>query len=258
MNNFFHKSALVVAHPDDEILWFSSIVDKVDIIIFCFIDFTPQPAIGSGRRKVISDYPLSNVLTLDLTEAGSFNGADWTDPKEDNYGLDITSNKDIAVQYRNNFHSVHERLSRLLDGYQNIYTHNPWGEYGHEDHVQVYRVLESIKKQQGFNLWFSNYGGNRSSTLMLNYISGFHSRYISFSTNPELVKKISYLYKKYKCWTWYDDYEWFNEECFINDPDTSGSGNDYGHLFPINYIKTNFPTNENAADNRGRSLFKKI
>jgi len=31
--NMFSNSILVVAHPDGEILWFSSIIDKVDQIL---------------------------------------------------------------------------------------------------------------------------------------------------------------------------------------------------------------------------------
>ena len=37
MNNFeIENSTLVVAHPDDEILWFGSIVNKCKKVIICF------------------------------------------------------------------------------------------------------------------------------------------------------------------------------------------------------------------------------
>jgi len=45
------SAILVVAHPDDEILWFSSVVDKVDEILFCFGDYPALPALGEGLRS---------------------------------------------------------------------------------------------------------------------------------------------------------------------------------------------------------------
>lgn len=254
----FNKSILVIAHPDDEVLWFSSILNKVDAIIFCFHDYTPAPALGNGRRKVISEYPLPNLSCLNITEAGSFNGADWDTPEETEYGLDITSNNNIAERYQVNYRILHEKLANILNRYQNVYTHNPWGEYGHEDHVQVYRAINTIKQEQGFNLWFSNYGSNRSINLMLKYISGNHSNYMAYPININLASRITDLYKKHKCWTWYGDYPWFKEECFMNDADMTAVDNEYGHIFPINFIKTNFPTNTASGDSDKKSFVRKL
>lgn len=258
LDSMFNKSVLVVAHPDDEILWFSSILNKVDAIIFCFLDYTPAPDLGSGRRKVISEYPLPNLSCLNITEAGSFNGADWDTPRESDYGLEITANKNAAERYQSNFHTLNERLTSVLKGYKNVYTHNPWGEYGHEDHVQVYRVIKSIRQQQGFDLWFSNYGSNRSVNLMLRYLSGHNSKYIGYPANINLATMIADLYMKYKCWTWYGDYEWFKEECFINDANVTANNKSHGHIFPINFIKTDFPENTAPVNKNKKTLIRKL
>ncbi len=238
----FSSSILVVAHPDDEILWFSSIVDKVDEILFCFCDYPALPALGAGRKKVVAEYPLNNLTSLDIEESGSFSGADWNNPAESPSGMAITQGKEISERYQRNYHLLEELLAEKLRGYRNVFTHNPWGEYGHEDHVQVYRAVGKLRQRHAFRLWFSNYSSNRSAKLMFRHISGFDTEYVSLQTNPALAQEIASLYKKHGCWTWYIDYRWFDEECFIQDDSSDETEKGYGHLFPINMLKTDFPT----------------
>ena len=51
------KSILVVAHPDDEVLWFSSILDKVDRIIICFLECESNSQWTIGRKKKLNGTP---------------------------------------------------------------------------------------------------------------------------------------------------------------------------------------------------------
>jgi LmbE family N-acetylglucosaminyl deacetylase len=248
--DILEKSILVVAHPDDEILWLSSVVARVNKIIFCFTDYPAEPSLGAGRRKALVEYPLANVTSLDVEEAMSFNCADWEEPVESPYGLTITSRNKAAAAYRDNYHILHEKLSHMLAGAGNVITHNPWGEYGHEDHVQVFRVVESLRSELGFNMWYSNYCGNQSLRLMLKYISGFSSDYITLPTDIDLIHTVSNLYKKYRCWTWYKDYVWFREECLIMHRTDCQKDQPYGHFFPLNMIKTDF-TGNNTVRRKG-------
>lgn len=240
-DNPFYKSALVVAHPDDEILWFSSILSKVDIIIFCFLDYLPAPSLGTGRREVIAEYPLKNLRSLNITEAGSFNCASWAEPEPSEHGLTLKANKKTTTRYVENYHILCEQLAVHLTGCRNVYTHNPWGEYGHEDHVQVFRAISALQQRCGFTLRFSNYASNRSHNLMLKYISGYRSAYDAYPVNLELASMIADIYKKHHCWTWYDEYRWFSEELFMTTADIVTTDLGHGHIFPINYIKTDLP-----------------
>ena len=43
ITEILEQSILVVAHPDDEILWFSSIADKIHAIVICFMDYRFDP-----------------------------------------------------------------------------------------------------------------------------------------------------------------------------------------------------------------------
>ncbi len=236
------SAILVVAHPDDEILWFSSVVDKVDEILFCFGDYPALPALGEGRRKALAEYPLEHCSSLQLEESGSFSGADWGHPVESPYGLEIVHGRRTERRYRETYRLLEERLAEKLATCRNVITHNPWGEYGHEDHVQVYRAVEALQKRLSFRLWFSNYASNRSAALMFRYFSGFDTHYLTLPTNRELAHSLKSIYERHGCWTWYGGYQWFDQECFTEPPGVEERETEHGRLFPINMLKTDLPS----------------
>ncbi len=235
----FEDSALIVAHPDDDILWLSSVFDKVGKIVFCFNDSPRRPEWGPARKKTLADYPLPSVSTLDITEAISFNRADWLQPVITDYGLELSSDQAADKRYKETFRIVSDALVEVVEGKKNIFTHNPWGDYGHEDHVLVYRALKALQTRYGYTLWFSNYCSNRSLVLMNRYISGFRSDYECLPANLPLAQEIADLYRKHGCWTWYEDYQWFDHECLMKElPSLQPSQpTDHGHIFPLNYLK---------------------
>lgn len=162
-----NKSILVAAHPDDEALWFSSILDKVDEVIICFLECDSKPHWGIGRKKSLSEYPMKNISCLGIDESGAFNGANWRNSVITTYGIEI-SNKDISDEkYIENYNKLKEGLENKLTDCRNVFTHNPWGEYGSEDHIQVYMVVKQLQESMNFDLWFSNYCSNKSFNLML-------------------------------------------------------------------------------------------
>ena len=235
----FEASALIVAHPDDEILWLSSVVGKVGSIVFCFNDYPRDPNLGVARKKTIAEYPLPNVSTLDIVEAQSYDEADWEQPELTEYGIKLSKNPEADARYRKTYTEIVRALRDVVADRKNIFTHNPWGEYGHEDHILVYRALSQLQAEYGYALWFSNYCSNRSVCLMNFYICGFTTDYRCLPTNQELVNPIVKLYKNNGCWTWYDDYQWFHEEYLMQIPqfDIQAQKLPYGHSFPINYLK---------------------
>jgi len=233
------SSVLVVAHPDDEILWFSSVFNKVDAIIICFGNYLPDPILSKGREKVIAEYPLSTLSTLGIVESESFDQADWSKPEVTSYGLRIVKSKKSAQRYENTFGILHDQLESRLSSFDNIFVHNPWGEYGHEDHVQVYRCVADIARRQGQDVWFSNYCSAASWNLAQNYLTTYENNGFTLPTQYDTVKSIVKLYKKHACWTWYDDYEWFPSESYIRANGVIDASR-HGHIFSLNMMKTNF------------------
>lgn len=236
------KSIIVSAHPDDEVLWFSSILDKVSGIVVCFVNNDSYPEWNVGRQKSLAAYPLKNLSVLDIDQSEVFNGGDWDNPAVTDYGIEIAK-KTFAEkeQYKKNYERLRRQLEPHLRGCLNVFTHNPWGEYGHEEHVQVYRAVKSLQSTLKFNLWYSNYVSNKSFKLMMSHLNRFHFEYVSFETNKLLAHDIRDIYKRNKCWTWYDHWEWYNEESFVKEREFEPREKRVGNLFPTNLIKVSLP-----------------
>ena len=230
------RSVLVAAHPDDENLWFSSILSKVDRIILCFLPVETNPIWTEGRRKSLSEYPLPNLHCLELDEAEVFEGVNWKRAVNTHYGLRITENHLSDDIYKSNFKVLKTKLREQLHGCQNVFTHSPWGEYGHVEHVQVYRAVKALQDEMQFTLWFPTYTSNKSADLMMRVLSGKSPFTVTLETDKLLAESIAKIYKRNGCWTWYDDYEWCDNETFIKDAETFNVYKKYGSLLPINLL----------------------
>jgi hypothetical protein len=63
------QAAIVVAHPDDQILWFSSLVTKVARIIMCYGTISASSERATNRKNAVKHYP-RDVEFLDLPIPG--------------------------------------------------------------------------------------------------------------------------------------------------------------------------------------------
>lgn len=213
------ESILVMAHPDDEILWASSILGAARAVVLCFGD-THRPEVSAGRREVIGTYPRPDVSCLGVPEAGMFERADWPDPRPSPFGLaprpDLPRrDADRPRRYAAN----HARLTRLLGdrlaGARTVVTHNPWGEYGHEEHAQVFRVVERLSRELGFALWVTGYVSDKSARLMLGSIADLGAAVATLPTNPALATRLMARYVETRSWTWREDHVWPATETFL-------------------------------------------
>jgi hypothetical protein len=223
------EACLVVAHPDDEVLWFSSILEAVGRVVLCFEDCAEYPELGPGRRAVLQAYPLRTVSSLRLPEPCSVHLVDWARAEPDEHGLQLTAPAatDAARErYRQSFAALHESLSRQLRGARSVFTHNPWGEYGHPDHVQLACVLERLRSDLGFRLFHTGYVAHRTMPLAARALPRLgHS--FELPTNRCLADSMQALYQRHACWTWPPDYQRFATETFLEATDsepTPGSG----------------------------------
>jgi LmbE family N-acetylglucosaminyl deacetylase len=215
------NSILVVAHPDDEILWFSSVLQHVNTVILVFQDYFRQPALGSRRAKAVAELPY-RVHTLQLAESGSYRQANWSRPIISSYGLELNDpavESDIAAHYRRNFNAILHELDKHLEQNMTVYTHNPWGEYGHEDHVQVFRAVQQLISTKGFCVRVPAYVSSRSQSLASMYTMSDNPDLQVAETNGVYCNDVADIYKRHKCWTWADDWYWNDVEHFIECPD---------------------------------------
>lgn len=211
--------ALVFAHPDDEALWASSILARARKVILCFGDVAGRPEISAGRRVAVARLPLAAVESLDLPETGAFGLADWPEPASTPLGLAIRGRGGprasvAAAAYAGNFVRLVELLRPRLQGLSAVVTHNPWGEYGHEEHVQVFRAVAALREELGFALWVSGYVSEKSAALMRRHLGALGAATAPLATDPALGARLQAIYAAADCWTWFDDYVWPETEVF--------------------------------------------
>lgn len=256
----FERSAIVVAHPDDEILWFSSILRRVAKTYICFSDYPPISELGERRRAAVGAMPLSNIELLNIVEADSFLCADWPTPRLSNYGFQIKKPRRVARQYERNHEDLKCILGEKLIGCATVFTHNPWGEYGHEDHGLVFAAVNSLQHELGFSLYFSSYVSQRNTSLLNTEASGLDAKFYTFPTDPPLAQQFEEAYRQHNCWTWLDGYEWPPEESFLR---RRPEGQERVRAFnlPINFLCVDLPTKrpkDNVLKNESDRLRKKI
>lgn len=228
-----NETAIVVAHPDDEALWFSSVLSRATVVT-CYEACEDLPEVGPGRAAVRDQYPRP-LQALALAEPCSVHGVDWSAPSFGPHGLKLNATdfpEARRAQYAASFSQLREAIGSALEGVTTVFTHNPWGEYGHPDHVQVARVVEDIQRDRGFRLLHSCYVAPRTMPLAQTELPTFTAT-AEFSCDLDLQQQLHRLYKTYDCWTWPDDFMRFEHECFLErsvDPPRPGSG------FRLNYI----------------------
>ena len=251
------QSVLIVAHPDDEILWFGSIGSRVDRIVVCFLDDPGNPELKSAREATLRAHPWRERITcLGLDETGAFGLARWPRPDIMEYGLKIERRRDVAIDYQLRFRQLLDALTPVVRGAKNIYTHNPWGEYGHEEHVLVNRAATTLAEESGTTVWYSNYASTWSEDLMRRYLDRQDRPVVRGRVPVVQMQEIAGVYREHGAWTWFDDYAWFAEEHFTQGPLERHDGAGFGWLFPVNFIR--LPQREEPAAKKRGSRFERF
>ncbi len=217
----FESSALLACHPDDEILWFSSILRQVPKLIVAFVE-SRSAAITRCRMRTLAAHPKSGFISLGLREASVF-GLGGKNPIPSPYGIEIP-NAAISAAYRSNYHRLIELLRPLLSECRNVFTHGPWGEYGHPEHIQVHRAVCQLQQEYNFRLWFTNYSSKRAERLRARIAPSIRiARRVILPTDLELARRLQRLYVQNGCWTWYLSYRWpQTEELLAVEPGSPG------------------------------------
>lgn len=201
-------TAVVVAHPDDEALWLSSALSSAERLVYCFGDLYERPRDSQARRRALDALPFANKVTLAVPESGAGFCADWTDPQPTPFGLEMTETA-ARARYEANYARVLSGLRGCLAGCAAVYTHNPWGEYGHAEHIQVHRAVAALQAELGYTLWCSNYVGPRSWTLARRL--GGELRWTERRSVPpdrNLARQLRGIYRHHRAWTWSSLHYW--------------------------------------------------
>jgi hypothetical protein len=206
------RSAVVVAHPDDEALWLSSALGSTDRVVFCFGDLFERPKMSTARRRAVAALPLLGLIDLKFPESGGGLSVDWTQPRLTEAGIAIADSA-AGERYAANFKALTGTLRTALAGCSSVYTHNPWGEYGHAEHIQVHRAVAALQAELGYTIWFSNYVG-RASWRLAQEFAGRACWTDRRAVVPDsaLARKLRDIYRRSGAWTWTRWHRWPDEE----------------------------------------------
>lgn len=167
---------LVVAHPDDEIIWFNP--KGFDKIVICFCDRKDKPEFYDKRLQALYLHPLKEkIVNLQLVESKF-----WEDEEQGRKKLE-------------------EELLKHTETAKIIYTHNEVGEYGHIDHILVHNVITKISRCPVFCLVKDDEKGNCSEKPNYSLIESIIRTYKShgvWTWYKDWCPPESYIYKKVK------------------------------------------------------------
>ena len=221
------SAAVVVAHPDDEALWLSSVVGSAGRIVFCFGAPFGRPEKARARRRAIAALPLPHIVDLAIPESGARTDFDWARPTPTPAGIALLDAA-AAQRYEANFASLVEGLRAPLAGITQVFTHNPWGEYGHAEHIQVHRAVVLLQRELGFTIGFSNYVGEASWPLARQIAPKpcWSERRVS-PTDRSLARRLRRVYRRHGAWTWSIAHRWPTRETLYSQPPPDRGGPRY-------------------------------
>ena len=238
--NSFENSILILSHPDDEVIFATSLLDKISTLIICFNDIPKNLKISIGRKRALNNYPIEDLKVFNLDSSQSFESflpLNWLNIKDKKTGLKGGYQKRI---YDNNYYKILDKLSKLIPKKSQIITHNPWGEYGHSEHCQVFKACFQISLEKKSNLFVTGYISNLSKNYALRKLYLLFPEIYQFKTSQIYFSLLKKHYLKYGCWTWYHNYELPKYEFFYKIDSTSDTNSQYTENnkidFSLNYI----------------------
>jgi LmbE family N-acetylglucosaminyl deacetylase len=207
---------LVVAHPDDETLWLQPWLSADSLVVVAFPDHPRDPSVTAARETIRESFPVGRMEFLPLHSVDVVGRSDWRRRSPTPYGvaLDRDCPSALRKRYVANHAALCELLAERITPGSLVYTHNPWGEYGHEEHVQVCRAVLDVASVAGASVWAWD-GLPRaelarsSMRLRADYyeaaVAGLAAT--SRTTDRAMFQQLKDLYQRNSAWTWRPDYE---------------------------------------------------
>lgn len=132
-NNYKYKNLMVVAHPDDDLLFGGTELMKDDYVVVCVTCGTSKTRLKEFKRMM--NYFEDEYITLGYPDLVEGKKSEWTD-EYDSITRDI---KNIIN----------------LREWDKIVTHNPNGEYGHIHHKMTNRIVTGLTDDKSKLYYFN-------------------------------------------------------------------------------------------------------
>lgn len=132
-NNYKYKNLMVVAHPDDDLLFGGTELMKDDYVVVCVTCGTSKTRLKEFKRMM--NYFEDEYITLGYPDLVEGKKSEWTDE----YDLITRDIKNIIN----------------LKEWDKIVTHNPDGEYGHIHHKMTNRIVTGLTDDKSKLYYFN-------------------------------------------------------------------------------------------------------
>jgi hypothetical protein len=131
------QSIIIVSHLDDEVLWLLPFIDETDRVYIASLPAT------NGQINIAKQYLKNPIFTRGVTSYREY--------------IDTWLNREKRQQFITE-HSYDLMLRDIISDPRvtTIYTHNPWGEYGHVHHRQVSAMVRKLAVEYGKDVWCPN------------------------------------------------------------------------------------------------------
>jgi len=127
------KVLCIFAHPDDELIWGWPIIQDVEIERHLITISDNHPGYGDKARKALEE--VCKIAGIHLIECMNIQSEFYRLPIR-NEPFTLPMLVEWIVK------RVCEAVVSIRPDY--IFTHNPFGEYGHGDHRLVFNILSSF------------------------------------------------------------------------------------------------------------------
>ena len=132
-NNYKYKNLMVVAHPDDDLLFGGTELMKDDYVVVCVTCGTSKTRLKEFKRMM--NYFEDEYITLGYPDLVEGKKSEWIDE----YDLITRDIKNIIN----------------LREWDKIVTHNPNGEYGHIHHKMTNRIVTGLTDDKSKLYYFN-------------------------------------------------------------------------------------------------------
>lgn len=185
------KITMILAHPDDEVIFGWPVLQDTSVeknLLICSSDKDNPKRQWCSHRKL----PLLELC--------------------DNLGVDVK-----CLDHPSSFYTSDSRSGKLREVCESIgdfvqthcdgdvvFTHNPYGEYGHMDHVLVFNI---VLKTVGVPIWFTDivlesnwYSGDFLPCRMKSLF--YADKMKDAVLDDSFYSRCRAYYDKHKVWTW--------------------------------------------------------
>tara|TARA_R110000782_G_scaffold252902_2_gene340842 strand:+ start:556 stop:1197 length:642 start_codon:yes stop_codon:yes gene_type:complete len=200
---------MVLAHPDDEILfgWPVFLNNNFDKkIIMCSTDANNKERTWCSHRKDVMKLICDNENT-DVTFIDN-NSSFYKTKTRRPAGAPVSEAGDTQAHFRKMCKDIENKIIEEEAQFDFVFTHNPYGEYGHCDHKLLFDIVLKTSKKPILitdivhkSNWSHHHTGTISKKINnLFYNNKFKENCILDNQKFEMYKS---TYQKYNCWTWW-------------------------------------------------------